>query len=60
MTDDQLRSFALGYYHGRADGVDRNPYYEKFPYTDANELLTHLYRRGYDAGVADYAEGESK
>jgi hypothetical protein len=41
-----IRAFALGYYHGRADGVYNCPF-EQDEYKAS-------YRDGYDAGVADY------
>jgi len=53
IPDDQLRAFALGYYYGRADGWDKD-LYSNWPQTEAEALLRHLYRRGYEAGVADY------
>ena len=39
-------AYALGYYHGRVEGVEENPY--------ADDKARHDYRLGYDAGVADY------
>ena len=46
MEDAELKAFALGYYDGRTEGVESNPY------TDS---LRHFYRRCYDAGVAEYS-----
>lgn len=40
-------AYALGYYHGRAEGVDQNPY-------DGDDDARHYYREGYDLGVAHY------
>ena len=48
LTDNQLRAYALGYYHGKAEGL------EDCPYEGYEGQLRHLYRRGYDAGIADY------
>lgn len=47
MSELELKAYALGYYHGRSEGVEKDPY--------VSDELRHLYRRGYDAGVADYA-----
>ena len=47
MTDAELRAFGLGYYHGRAFGAAEDNYLGR-------DTLRHLYRRGYDAGVADH------
>ena len=41
-----LEAYALGYYEGRAIGTDSNVFEE--------DDLRLMYRRGYDAGVADY------
>ena len=45
-THDHV-AYALGYYHGRAIGVEDNPY-------DSEDEARYYYRLGYDAGVADY------
>lgn len=47
-NEKELYAYALGYFHGRAHGQDRDCF--------ANEadILRALYRKGYDAGVADY------
>lgn len=47
-----LRAYAIGYYDGRAHGEAKNPYIHELP------DLRHLYRRGCDAGLADYCEIE--
>lgn len=47
MSELELKAYALGYYHGRSEGVEKDPF--------VADELRHLYRRGYDAGVADYA-----
>ena len=41
-----LEAYALGYYEGREIGTESNPF-------DGDDLRL-MYRRGYDAGVADY------
>jgi hypothetical protein len=43
-----IRAFALGYYHGRADGVYNCPFKQ--------DEYKASYRDGYDAGVADYCD----
>lgn len=40
-------AYALGYYHGRAEGVNQNPY-------DGEDTARSMYTWGYEAGVADY------
>lgn len=40
-------AYALGYYHGRAEGVDQNPY-------DGEDPARYMYTWGYEAGVSDY------
>jgi len=47
MNEDKLKAYALGYYHGKAEGLEDCPYEGE---------LRHLYKRGYDAGIADYCE----
>lgn len=47
VTSAALEAYALGYYHGRAFGVDSVP-------DSYNDSAVHFYRRGYDAGVSDY------
>lgn len=51
FDESHARAYALGYYHGRAVGND-----EGNPFED--DETKHLYRMGYDAGVADYCEEE--
>lgn len=46
VTYDNLRAYALGYYDGRAIGQENNIF--------EDDLDRHLYKRGYDAGIADY------
>lgn len=46
MKEAELKAYAIGYYDGRAEGVSRDPY--------VADNLRHFYRRGYDAGVADF------
>jgi hypothetical protein len=48
MNEQELYAYGLGYYHGRHHGESLDCF--------ANEadILRSLYRRGYDAGVADY------
>lgn len=48
MKEAELKAYAIGYYDGRAEGVDNNPY------KAGEDALRHMYRRGYDAGVADF------
>ena len=43
--------YALGYWQGRACG-----YFENGTYENMSEFHKHLYKLGYDAGVADYSE----
>lgn len=45
----ELRAYAIGYHDGRAEGVESNPYK-----ADKEDMLRHMYRRGYDAGVTDF------
>jgi hypothetical protein len=45
-TIEQFRAYAVGYYDGRAEGIECNPY--------RADHLRHAYRQGYDAGVADF------
>lgn len=52
MNDNILRAYARGYYHGRAIGVEENPY------SGATQPEEHAaYTAGYEAGVNDF-EGE--
>ena len=52
MNDYSLYcAFALGYYHGRVDGVELNPY-------DHTQDERDYYKRGYDKGIADYCAAE--
>ena len=44
-------AYALGYYHGRNDGVEDNPF-------DPNDLQRFYYKRGYDRGIVDYCYHE--
>lgn len=53
MNDSILRAYARGYYHGRAVGVEENPYSGE---TQAEEHAA--YTDGYEAGVNEYNEGE--
>jgi hypothetical protein len=48
MTERELYAYGLGYYHGRAEGHDPDPYSE---YEDG---CRQLYKQGYQAGVADH------
>jgi hypothetical protein len=52
MKEQELYAYALGYFHGRADGESRDCF------ADEADNLRHLYRRGYDAGVSDYCNEE--
>lgn len=47
FNENHCLAYALGYYHGRAEGVDQNPY-------ESCDPARYWYTRGYDAGVADY------
>lgn len=47
-NDRELYAYALGYYHGRSDGVGKDCF------ADEADILRHLYQRGYEAGVNDY------
>jgi hypothetical protein len=44
-------AYALGYYHGRALGEFENGTYENM-----SDKQQHLFKIGYDSGVADYCE----
>ena len=44
-------AFALGYYHGREDGNENNPY-------DPSDIARDYYKRGYDKGIVDYCAEE--
>jgi hypothetical protein len=48
MKEKVLYAYALGYYYGRAEGHDPDPY---AAYEDICKLL---YKQGYEAGVADH------
>lgn len=52
MNSLQLRTFAIGYYHGRTSGTERSLYQD--------DSLQHLYRLGFEAGVADYVDGRDE
>ncbi len=43
----RMVAFALGYFDGRTDGVERNPFRGE---------PERMYREGYDLGVADYCQ----
>jgi hypothetical protein len=51
-------TYALGYFHGRTVGVYEarlfNGYLRKW-----GEPEAHLFKQGYDSGVADYCEWEA-
>ncbi len=47
VDEHQLQAYALGYYHGRATGTERNPF-------DGMDARRGYYTLGYDKGVADY------
>lgn len=49
MKEAELKAYAIGYYDGRAEGVESNPY------KAGEDALRHMYRRGYDAGIAEYS-----
>jgi len=49
MKEAELKAYALGYHDGRTEGVESNPYK-----ADKEDMLRHMYRRGYDAGIADF------
>ena len=48
---DNAFPYALGYWQGRATG-----FFENGTYENMTEYHKHLYKLGYDAGVADYCE----
>ena len=50
LTRQEMYAYALGYWHGRSEGVDHDPFAEP----EGN--CRHFYRAGYEAGVADYCE----
>jgi hypothetical protein len=43
--------YALGYWQGRSSG-----YFENGTYENMSDFHKHLYKLGYDSGVADYCE----
>jgi hypothetical protein len=43
--------YALGYWQGRSTG-----YFENGTYENMSDLQRHLFKIGYDAGVADFCE----
>lgn len=47
VKEAELMAFALGYYHARTEGVESDPY--------VADNLRHMYKRGYDAGIAEYS-----
>jgi len=46
--------YALGYWQGRSSG-----YFENGTYENMSDFHQHLFKLGYDAGVADYCEMDS-
>ena len=49
MNAREMRIYAVGYYHARSNGVYQDDaWYIKD--------LRHLYKHGYEAGIADYRE----
>jgi hypothetical protein len=52
ITRMDLYAYALGYYYGRAEGVDHDPFAE----SEGN--CRYFYQQGYEAGVADYCDAE--
>jgi hypothetical protein len=48
---DQLKAFAIGYRDGVEEGIEDCKYEQ--------DDLRHMYRRGYDSGVADYCHNLS-
>jgi hypothetical protein len=52
---DSMYSYAIGYYQGRHVGT-----YEYDGYESMSDQEQHLYRLGYDRGVADYCEFDTE
>lgn len=44
------QAYQLGFQHGLKEGVENNPF--------DDDINRHLYRVGYDAGVAEYCRIE--
>ena len=57
-TKKEFYAYALGYFHGRTVGVYEarlfNGYLRK-----CGEPEAHLFKQGYNSGVADYCEWEA-
>lgn len=54
IDDAALRAFGQGYYDGYAKGKTRDLSCLGRRADGTTDHLAHYYRRGYDAGVADY------
>ena len=48
MKDRELYAYGLGYYYGRAEGHDPDPY------SAYEDECRHYYKMGYEAGIADH------
>jgi hypothetical protein len=53
-TKKEFYAYALGYFHGRTVGVYDNLFCEN------GEPEAHLFKQGYDSGVADYCEWDTE
>jgi hypothetical protein len=51
-TKKEFYAYALGYFHGRTVGVYDNLF--------DGEPEAHLFKQGYDSGVADYCEWDTE
>jgi hypothetical protein len=54
ITRKEMYAYALGYYYGRAQGNDPDPYDE------TESTCRHYYKEGYESGVADYCHEEEQ
>jgi hypothetical protein len=52
ITRMDLYAYALGYFYGRSEGYDPDPFSE----SEGN--CRYFYQQGYEAGVSDYCDEE--
>ena len=53
--NEKSYAYAVGYFHGRMTGIDKNPYCGE---TEAEQR--YAYTEGYERGVNDYCEEEEQ
>ena len=55
VTWEEMYAYALGYYYGRSQGNDPDPYDD-----ETESTCRHYYKEGYQSGVSDYCDEEEQ